>query len=44
MNRPTKPPRSEPTTFALVVKGVALIIGAFISASFILQLHYPFGH
>lgn len=44
MNEPTKPPRPEPTTLALVVKGLVLIVGAFLSANFILFLHYPFGH
>ena len=44
VNPPTKPPRPEPTTLALIVKGIALIIGAFLSADVILSLHYPFGH
>ena len=44
MSQPTKPPQPEPTTFALVMKGIALIFAAFVSAPVILQLHYPFGH
>ncbi len=40
----TKEYRDEPSVIALVLRGVVIFIGAFISAAFIMQLHYPAGH
>jgi hypothetical protein len=36
--------RNEPSVLALVLRGIGIIVGAFISASIILFLHIPFGH
>jgi hypothetical protein len=44
MNQPAKPPPSDPSPAVLILKGVLLIIGAFLSADFILGLHFPSGH
>lgn len=34
----------EPSVAILVLKGILLIIGAFLSAAYILVLHFPAGH
>ncbi|MCW3053963.1 MAG: hypothetical protein JWN14_3133 [Chthonomonadales bacterium] len=44
MDQPPQPHRPEKSELLLLARGIALIIGAFISAAMILQLHYPSGH
>jgi hypothetical protein len=44
MSLPPEDPKPEPSLALLIVKGVLIIVGAFISASCILVLHTPTGH
>jgi hypothetical protein len=36
--------RNEPSVMSLVLRGIAIIIGAFFSAGVIMELHRPWGH
>ena len=41
---PPEENQHEPSLAWLILKGILIIIGAFLSAQFILLLHFPSGH